>query len=96
MESLGASHIGAYGNSLDPTPNIDALITQSRWYPYFNVPARSTAKSVVTSITGIPDVTAIKTTTHNPYITHQRSVINSFAQHEKHYMLGGNAGCYPI
>ena len=92
MESLGASHIGAYGNKLNPTPNIDALIKQSRWYPHFNVPTRSTAKSVFTSITGIPDVTAIKTATRNPYVTHQRSVINSFEQHEKHYMLGGSAG----
>ncbi len=92
MESLGASHIGAYGNKLNPTPNIDALISQSRWYPHFNVPARSTAKSVFTSITGIPDVSAIKTATRNPFITHQRSVINSFVAHEKHYMLGGSAG----
>ena len=92
MESLGASHIGAYGNRLSPTPNIDALIKTSRWYPHFNVPARSTAKSVFTSITGIPDVSAIKTATRNPYITHQRSVINSFEEHEKHYMLGGSAG----
>ena len=92
MESLGASHIGAYGNDLDPTPNIDALIKQSRWYPHFNVPARSTAKSLFTSITGIPDVSAIKTATRNPYITHQRSIINTFEQHEKHYMLGGSAG----
>jgi hypothetical protein len=92
MESLGASHIGAYGNKLNPTPNIDTLIKQSRWYPHFNVPARSTAKSVFTSITGIPDVSAIKTATRNPYITHQRSVINSFSQHNKHYMLGGSAG----
>lgn len=92
MESLGASHIGAYGNRLNPTPNIDTLIKQSRWYPHFNVPARSTAKSVFTSITGIPDVSAIKTATRNPYMTHQRSVINSFVQHQKHYMLGGSAG----
>ena len=92
MESLGASHIGAYGNRLSPTPNIDALIKTSRWYPHFNVPARSTAKSVFTSITGIPDVSAIKAATRNPYITHQRSVINSFEEHEKHYMLGGSAG----
>ena len=92
MESLGASHIGAYGNELNPTPNIDALIKQSRWYPHFNVPARSTAKSVFTSITGIPDVSAIKTATRNPYITHQRSIINALVQHQKHYMLGGSAG----
>lgn len=92
MESLGASHIGAYGNRLNPTPNLDALIQASRWYPNFNVPARSTAKSVFTSITGIPDVSAIKTATRNPYITHQRSVINALEQYEKHYMLGGSAG----
>lgn len=92
MESLGASHIGAYGNGLNPTPHIDQLIKQSRWYPHFNVPARSTAKSVFTSITGIPDVSAVKTATRNPYITHQRSVINNFKDHQKHYMLGGSAG----
>lgn len=92
MESLGSTHIGAYGNPLNPTPNIDALIKTSRWYSNFNVPVRSTAKSVFASITGIPDVTAIKTATRNPYMTHQRSVINNFIQHKKYYMLGGSAG----
>ena len=92
LESLGNSHIGAYGNPLKPTPNIDALIAQSRWYPNFNVPARSTAKSVFTSITGIPDVSAIRTATRNPYITHQRSLFSHFTNHKKYYMLGGSAG----
>ena len=92
LESLGNSHIGAYGNPLQPTPNIDALIKQSRWYPHFNVPARSTAKSVFTSITGIPDVSAIRTATRNPYITHQRSIFNHFDDYKKYYMLGGSAG----
>ena len=92
MESLGSTHIGAYGNPLDPTPNLDTLIKTSRWYSNFNVPVRSTAKSVFTSITGIPDITAVKTATRNPYMTHQRSVINSFQHHKKFYMLGGSAG----
>jgi hypothetical protein len=92
LESLGNSHIGAYGNPLKPTPNIDALIKQSLWYPNFNVPARSTAKSVFTSITGIPDVSAIRTATRNPYITHQRSLFSHFTDYEKYYMLGGSAG----
>jgi len=92
MESLGNSHIGAYGNPLNPTPNIDALIKESRWYPNFIVPARSTAKSVFTSITGIPDVSAIRTATRNPYMTHQRSLFNHFTEHDKYYMLGGSAG----
>jgi phosphoglycerol transferase MdoB-like AlkP superfamily enzyme len=92
LESLGNSHIGAYGNPLNPTPNIDALIKESRWYPNFIVPARSTAKSVFTSITGIPDVTAIRTATRNPYMTHQRSLFTHFTEYEKYYMLGGSAG----
>ena len=46
----------------------------------------------VLSVPSVPDVSATKTATRNPYITHQRSVINSFSQHEKHYMLGGSAG----
>ena len=92
MESLGSSHIGAYGNPLNPTPNIDTLIKKSRWYSNFIVPARSTAKSVFTSITGIPDVSAIRTATRNPYITHQRSLFNHFTEYKKYYMLGGSAG----
>ena len=92
MESLGATHIGAYGNPLDPTPNLDAVIKESRWYPNFNVSSRSTSKSVFTSIVGIPDVSAIKTATRNPYITHQRSVINSFDRYRKYYMMGGSGG----
>lgn len=92
LESLGSSHIGAYGNPLNPTPNLDALIKESRWYPNFIVPARSTAKSVFTSITGIPDVSAIRTATRNPYMTHQRSLFNHFKDYDKYYMLGGSAG----
>jgi len=92
LESLGNSHIGAYGNPLNPTPNLDALIKESRWYSNFIVPARSTAKSVFTSITGIPDVTAVSTASRNPYMTNQRSVINHFTEHNKYYMLGGSAG----
>ena len=92
LESLGNSHIGAYGNPLNPTPNLDALIRESRWYSNFIVPARSTAKSVFTSITGIPDVTVVSTASRNPYMTNQRSVINHFTEHNKYYMLGGSAG----
>ena len=92
LESLGNSHMGASGNPLQPTPHLDQLIAQSRWYPNFIVPVRSTAKSVFTSITGIPDVSAISTATRNPYITHQRSIFNHFQGYEKLYLLGGNAG----
>jgi len=92
LESLGNSHIGAYGNPLNPTPNIDALIKESRWYSNFIVPVRSTAKSVFTSITGIPDISTVSTATRNPYMTNQRSVINNFTEHNKYYMLGGSAG----
>ena len=92
LESLGTTHIGAYGNPLNPTPHVDKLLQSSRWYPNFIVPVRSTAKSVFASITGIPDVTATSTATRNPYMSHQRSVVNSLTNHKKYYMLGGSAG----
>lgn len=92
LESLGTSAVGAYGNPLDPTPNLDRLATQSWFFKHFYVPVTGTAKTVWASITGVPDVTRQETATRHPLITRQHTLINAFTNYQKLYMIGGNAG----
>ncbi|MFJ2711075.1 LTA synthase family protein [Pseudomonas sp. NPDC087346] len=92
LESLGTSAVGAYGNPLNPTPNLDRLATESWLFKHFYVPVTGTAKTVWASITGVPDVTRQETATRHPLITRQHTVINDFTEYQKLYMIGGNAG----
>ncbi len=92
LESLGTSAVGAYGNPLNPTPNLDKLASQSWFFKHFYVPVTGTAKTVWASITGVPDFTRQETATRNPLITRQHTLINAFEGYQKFYMIGGNAG----
>jgi phosphoglycerol transferase MdoB-like AlkP superfamily enzyme len=92
LESLGTSAVGAYGNPLNPTPNLDRLATESWFFRHFYVPVTGTAKTVWASITGVPDVTRQETATRHPLITRQHTLINAFSDYQKLYMIGGNAG----
>ncbi|EPL10484.1 LTA synthase family protein [Pseudomonas sp. CF161] len=92
LESLGTSAVGAYGNPLNPTPNLDKLASQSWFFKHFYVPVTGTAKTVWASITGVPDVTRQETATRHPLITRQHSLINAFEGYQRLYMIGGNAG----
>ncbi|VVO30158.1 LTA synthase family protein [Pseudomonas fluorescens] len=92
LESLGTSAVGAYGNPINPTPNIDRLATQSWFFEHFYVPVTGTAKTVWASISGVPDVTRQETATRNPLITKQHTLINAFTGYEKLYTIGGNSG----
>lgn len=87
LESLGTSAVGAYGNPLNPTPNLDTLATQSWFFKHFYVPVTGTAKTVWASITGVPDVTRQETATRNPLITRQHTLINAFEGYQKFYMI---------
>lgn len=92
LESLGTTAVGAYGNPLRPTPNIDRLAQQSWFFRHFYVPVTGTAKTVWASITGIPDVSRQETATRNPLITSQHSLINELRDYHKLYTIGGNSG----
>ena len=92
LESLGTSAVGAYGNPLNPTPNLDRLARESWFFRHFYVPVTGTAKTVWASITGIPDLSRQETATRNPLIARQRTLINALDGYEKFYMIGGNAG----
>ena len=92
LESVGANRLSKLGNSLNATPNLDQIIEDGIFFKRFYVPMVGTARSVFTMVTGIPDVARIKTSSRNPRINKQYSIINDFMGYEKHYIMGGSAG----
>jgi phosphoglycerol transferase MdoB-like AlkP superfamily enzyme len=91
LESFASYKSGLGGNPLNPTPNLDRLAAEGHFYPNFFIPQTGTARSVWTFITGMPDIELNKTSSRNPLIVDQHTIINAFEDHEKFYFLGGSA-----
>ncbi|MCC7405703.1 MAG: sulfatase-like hydrolase/transferase, partial [Bdellovibrionales bacterium] len=91
MESFAAHKTGVGGHPLDPTPRFDALAKQSKYFKRFFVPSEGTARSIFGLITGIPDVNPKQTSSRNPLIVDQHTLINAFTKHKKFYFIGGSA-----
>lgn len=91
LESFAAYKVGSFGNPLDPTPNFDALAKQGLFFDRFYTPHVGTARSVFAGVTGLPDVEMQKTSTRNPLIVDQHTIINAFKGYEKFYFIGGSA-----
>ena len=91
LESFASYKSGLGGNPLDPTPNLDRLASEGHFYKNFFVTETGTARSVWTFITGIPDIELNKTSSRNPLIVDQYTIINSFDKYKKFYFLGGSA-----
>jgi phosphoglycerol transferase MdoB-like AlkP superfamily enzyme len=90
-ESLAFYKTGISGNPLNPTPHIDAIAKESLLFNRFYVPHGGTARSVFTFITGLPDVEVNKTSSRNPLIVKQHTILNAFDGYKKLYFLGGSA-----
>lgn len=91
LESLASHKTGMFGNPLNPTPNLDAIAKDSLFFKRFYVQSAGTARSVFTLITGIPDVEINSTSSRNPMIVKQHTIINAFRDYEKFYFIGGSA-----
>lgn len=91
LESFASFKVGAFGNPLNPTPNFDKLAQEGIFYRRFFTPHTGTARSVFTAVTGIPDIELNKTSSRNPLIVKQHTIINEFRDYEKLYFLGGSA-----
>lgn len=90
LESFAYYKTGLSGNPLNPTPNFDAIAKQGVLFDHFYTPHGGTARSVFTAITGIPDIEMVKTSSRNPLIVSQQTVINSFKGYKKFYFIGGS------
>ena len=91
LESFAAYKTGSYGNPLDPTPYFDKIAKQSIFFPNYYAPHTGTARSVFAAVTGLPDIELHKTSTRNPLVVDQHTIINDFKDYEKYYFIGGSA-----
>jgi len=91
LESFASYKTSLSANPLDTTPHIRWLADNGLFFPNFFTPSTGTARSVWTFVTGIPDIEKNKTSSRNPLIVDQHTIINAFEDHEKLYFLGGSA-----
>jgi phosphoglycerol transferase MdoB-like AlkP superfamily enzyme len=91
LESFAYYKTGLSGNPLDPTPNFDAVAKDGVLFRHFYTPHSGTARSVFASVTGLPDIDRSKTSTRNPLIARQHTLLNAFEGWDKLYFLGGSA-----
>ncbi len=91
LESFAFYKTSMSANPLDPTPHVAAMAKEALMFPRFYTPHSGTARSVFTAVTGLPDVERIKTSSRNPLVVRQHTVINALEGYEKSYFLGGSA-----
>jgi phosphoglycerol transferase MdoB-like AlkP superfamily enzyme len=91
LESFAYYKTGASGNPLAPTPYFDEIARGGVLFRHFYTPHSGTARSVFASVTGLPDIDRSKTSTRNPLIARQHTLLNAFAGWDKLYFLGGSA-----
>ncbi len=91
LESFSYYKTGLNGNPLKPTTNFDALAKEGILFTKFYTPHWGTARSIFTAVTGIPDVETNNTSSRNPAIVCQNTIINAFEGYEKFFFIGGSA-----
>jgi phosphoglycerol transferase MdoB-like AlkP superfamily enzyme len=91
LESFAFYKTGVSGNPLEPTPNFDALARDGVLFRRFYTPHWGTARGVFTALTSLPDVEPQRTSSRNPLIVKQHTLMNAFEGYEKFYFIGGSA-----
>jgi len=89
-ESTSYARSSISGNPLNPTPFLKEMSDNGLTYSRFYTPHAGTARSVWTSMTGLPDVERMKTSSRNPMIVQQHIILNALKEYEKHYFIGGS------
>ena len=89
MESLAWNKTSFTNPDLDPTPFIKQLADKSILFTHFFTPTSATARAVFATLTGIPDVTSLETSSRNPLIVDQHIAANALEDYEKYYFIGG-------
>jgi phosphoglycerol transferase MdoB-like AlkP superfamily enzyme len=79
------------GNPLNPSPFFDSLSRQGVFFSRCFTPAYGTAKGVWALLTGVPDVTPVKTASRNLRAVDQHVIMNDFKGYDKFYFIGGSA-----
>ena len=90
LESYAYYKCSLSGNPVPTSPRLDEIAASSLFWRRFYVPCFGTARSVFALLTGIPDVETHETSTRNPLIVRQRTIVSAFADYERYYFLGGS------
>ena len=77
-ESFSGFKSSMYGNPLNTTPFFNQLCKQGIFFNRCFTPSFGTARGVWATITGIPDVDFINTSSRNPLAVDQHTIINDF------------------
>ncbi|MEA3373409.1 MAG: sulfatase-like hydrolase/transferase [Campylobacterota bacterium] len=91
VESYASYKTTLSGNPLNPTPHTQALAESGYFFKNFFTPSTGTARSIFTTITSMPDVELKGTSSRNPLIVDQHTIMDEFKGYEKYYFIGGSA-----
>lgn len=92
LETLPTYKMGSYGNRMNASPCLDSLAANSLHFRNFYVPKFSTAASVFSAMTGLPDVSVInKSSTRDPQAVNQHFIMNELDGYAKYFFIGGSA-----
>lgn len=91
LESFASYKTSLSGNPLDPTPAFKAIAEKGVYFKNYFVPHTGTARSVFTALTGLPDIETVNTSTRNPLIVSQHTLVNAFSGYQPFYFIGGSA-----
>ena len=90
-ESFSAYKSSMWGNPLNTTPYFNELCKKGIFFKNCFSPAYGTARGIWAIITGIPDVTELRTASRNPNLVDQHTILNDIKGYEKLYFIGGSA-----
>ena len=90
VESFSWDKTSFNAPEIDATPKALELAKQGTLFTRFFTPTVGTARGVFTSITGLPDTSPVKTSSRNPQIVAQHSLINDLPDYQKFYFIGGS------
>jgi len=91
MESFASYKSSLSNNPLDPSPYVKELADNGLYFKNYFSPSTGTARSIYTTVTGTPDVELKGTSSRNPLIVNQHSIIEDFKNYNKAYFIGGSA-----
>ncbi len=91
LESLAANKTSIFDNPLNPTPFLKEIADQSLVYKKFFTPTEATARGVWATLTGMADIAKRKSSSRNPHLVDQNTIMNQFEGYKKLYFLGGSA-----
>ena len=90
-ESLAYDKSSFANPELDATPYLKKFAQKGTLFDNFFTPAAGTAKGVFASLTGLPDLATVKTSSRNPLLATQHVLYNDLEGYNKFYFIGGSA-----